>query len=147
MAAVRDVTVNSYIRPLAWVMMPEHVHLVLFPEHAGAVTSFLMGMKRPFAQSVLNRWRELDASVLKRLQRPDGTHRYWQTGGGFDRLLHGNELFEKIAYCHKNPITRGLARTSTDWAWSSARQYKGIDDPIGPRVAFDILPRADRRLT
>jgi REP element-mobilizing transposase RayT len=135
------------IHPLAWVVMPEHVHLVLLPEEEGAMTSFLMGFKRPFAQSVLGRWRELHAPVLNRLLLPDGKHRYWQTGGGFDRLLHGNELFEKIAYCHKNPITRGLAKTSIEWAWSSARQYEKLDDPIGPRVVFDVLPPTDRPLT
>lgn len=128
------------VLPFAWVAMPDHAHLVLFPANDGAITSFLMGFKRPFAQSVLKRWRELDAPILRRLKLPDGTHRYWQTGGGFDRLLHGNELFEKIAYCHKNPITRGLTKTSVEWAWSSARQYEDLDDPIGPRVAFDELP-------
>jgi hypothetical protein len=127
--------------------MPEHVHLVVLPERAGAVTAFLNGLKRPFAQSLLNRWRDLDAPVLQQLLLSDGTHRYWQTGGGFDRQLYGNELFEKIEYCHKNPITRGLSKTSVEWAWSSARQYESMDDPIGPRVAFDLLPPTDRPLT
>ncbi len=146
-AAMRLAFERHAVHPLAWIVMPEHVHLIVLPERNEAVTSFLMGLKRPFAQLVLKRWRELRAPVLSKLLRNDGTHRYWQTGGGFDRLLHGNELFEKIRYCHQNPIRRGLSVTSIDWRWSSAPQYEGLVDSIGPRVAFHVMPPADRVLT
>jgi putative transposase len=153
-AAIRDhfmshlrLALNRHrVQPIAWVVMPDHVHLIVLPKHGDAVTSFLISLKRPFAQSVLTRWRKIDARVLTRIARPDSSHRYWQTGGGYDRLLFGNELFEKIRYCHANPIRRGLCQTSTDWAWSSARQYAGIEDAIGPKINFSLLPASDKSL-
>ena len=36
-------------------------------------------------------------------------------------------LLEKIDYCHKNPLRRGLVHTVEDWRWSSYRYYE-LDD-------------------
>jgi len=35
---------------------------------------------------------------------------------------------EKILYCHKNPVTRGLVTSPEDWEWSSYRWYQGERD-------------------
>jgi len=35
---------------------------------------------------------------------------------------------EKIEYCHKNPVTRGLVKDPGDWPWSSYRWYQGLDE-------------------
>ena len=45
---------------LAWVLMPEHFHLLVvpcLPEHP--VDQLLYALKAPLAQRVLRRWREL----------------------------------------------------------------------------------------
>ena len=34
---------------------------------------------------------------------------------------------EKIHYCRKNSVTRGLVKTPTDGPWSSYRWYMGLD--------------------
>ena len=31
---------------------------------------------------------------------------------------------EKLNYCHKNPITRGIVKRPEEWAWSSYRYYE-----------------------
>jgi len=41
---------------------------------------------------------------------------------------------------HKNPIERGLAKTTVEWKWSSARTYFNPDDLAGPPIAFDLVP-------
>jgi putative transposase len=157
---------------LAWVVMPEHVHLVLFPEPADAISAFLSSLKRSFATEVLRRWRELDAGILPRLRDRRGDPHFWQLGGGYDRNVVGDELLEKIRYCHLNPISRGLVASSVDWRWSSARAYETNAQPgdpafhdlstsrgtqntrvgesggwIGPPIAFEWLPLVDRPLT
>jgi putative transposase len=130
---------------LAWVVMPEHVHLVLFPREAGLVTPFLTSLKSTISREVLARWRELDAPILPRLDDGEGYH-FWQLGGGYDRNVVGQELLEKIAYCHRNPITRGLVKTSSEWKWSSARAYERLEC-IGPAITFDLVPPHTKRLT
>ncbi len=114
-------------RLIAWVIMPEHVHLVVVPKLPDApMPKILSAIKRRFAEQVLRRWRGLDAPVLKRLITTKGNCRFWQTGGGYDRNVRDEaELMEKVDYMHDNPARRGLAESPTEWPWSSARWYAG----------------------
>ena len=114
----------------AWVVMPEHVHLLLLPSPPDmTVTRILRGLKRPFAEHVLNRWRELDAPVLGRIVDARGNEHFWQRGGGYDRnIVSEDEYFEKCLYIHHNPVKRGLVESAVQWKWSSARWYELKDD-------------------
>ena len=125
---------------LAWVVMPEHIHLIVFPENAGAIPAFLRTLKRPFSRTLLDRWRSVDAPILPQLRDRAGHPHVWQPGGGYDRNVVGTELIEKIRYVHRNPIDRGLSPDSVSWKWSSAATYAGRPDAIGPPIAFDLLP-------
>lgn len=118
----------------AWVVMPEHVHLLLVPDRSGeSVSRIMAGLKRPVASRVLRRWRDLDAHVLVKLTDSSGRQHFWQAGGGYDRLIvTQEELMEKVNYIHENPVRRGLVLRCVDWLWSSARQYEGreVDGPV-----------------
>ena len=117
-------------RLLAFVIMPEHVHLVILPEvDVLPVDLLLKRLEGPFAKRVVARWRELDAGVLPSLTDARGGVHFWQAGGGYDRNIRDSaELIEKINYCHDNPRRRGLVATSVEWRWSSARWYSGEGD-------------------
>ena len=39
-------------------------------------------------------------------------------------------LREKLDYCHKNPLTRGLVDRADDWRWSSYRYYELGDESV-----------------
>ena len=112
---------------LAWVVMPEHVHLLIWPSLPEyPVSRVLWWLKRDFARLVIECWRETDATLLARITAPDGKPHFWQRGGGYDRnIFGGNELNEKLEYIHTNPVRRGLAKRPEDWVWSSARWYAG----------------------
>jgi hypothetical protein len=125
--------------------MPEHVHLVVFSEST-TMDAFLKRLKGPFSQWALRRCANANDAMLTRVQTPDG-HRFWQAGGGYDRNVIGDELLEKIRYCHANPVTRALVSRSVDWPWSSARRYESRADAIGPTIPFDRLPRGAGSLT
>ena len=132
--AIKDVFVEELSRSrerlgfglLAYVVMPEHVHLLVWPRLPEApVSKVVWDVKRAVARRVIGRWREIDAPVLERLQHHRGV-RFWQRGGGYDRnVFTRDELEEKVGYIHANPVRRGLAVRPTDWAWSSARWYAG----------------------
>ncbi len=113
---------------LAWVIMPEHVHLLIWPKVSEFPASKVSWwLKRDFACRVITRWRELDASILENIQTPGGKHRFWQHGGGYDRnIVDGHELMEKIRYIHANPVRRSLVARPEEWKWSSARWYAGM---------------------
>jgi len=111
---------------LAWVAMPDHVHLLVVPGPNSTVPKLLTAIKQPVAQSLLRRWRDSREPVLDRLRTQRGTARFWQAGGGFDRNIRdADELARTVHYIHHNPVRAALCGTPTDWAWSSARWYAG----------------------
>ena len=120
----------------AWVLMPEHFHLLVRPASPDQTMSqILRGIKAGFAKLMIRRWRELDASILERIQDDSGTHRFWQAGGGYDRNITSElELIEKIGYIHRNPVTRGLVERPVDWVWFSALWYEQCGSYRGPGI-------------
>ncbi|MEO0629331.1 MAG: transposase [Planctomycetota bacterium] len=103
----------------AWVIMPEHVHLLLTPRLPDVdVPRILSAIKRRSATQILAEMRV----------RGDAPSRLWQPGGGYDRnILGGSELNEKIAYIYASPVRRGLVDRPEDWVWSSARAWAELD--------------------
>lgn len=122
----------------AWVIMPEHFHLLLTPTGETTVTALLRRLKAPFARRVIRRWRSLDAPILSRITAPDGRPRFWQAGGGYDRnIVSNHELIEKIRYIHENPVHRDLVSNASHWRWSSWNWYNG--DRVST-VPIDPIP-------
>ncbi len=138
---------------LAWVAMPEHIHIILVPSArpglpspdspGSALPSILLALKKPFAERVLARWKELRWKGLASLADARGRLHFWQAGGGFDRNVRdAAELAREVRYIHQNPVARGLVKQAADWRWSSARRYAGVPSP-GPDVDtinFEGLP-------
>ncbi len=118
----------------AWVIMPEHAHLLLTLRLSGpGMAPVLSGLKRTFASEVLSRWRAINAPILKKLNDSRGLSHFWQVGGGYDRnIFTSDEYFEKIRYIHHNPVERRLVERPTEWAWSSERAYLGGGEPLIP---------------
>ena len=114
----------------AWVVMPEHVHLIIVPNLDEVSTSqILSAIKRPFAELVLRRCKQLKAPILEKVRVATDRYRFWQAGGGYDRNVRDEtELLRKIEYVHANPVRRGLVEKPVEWKWSSARWYAGICD-------------------
>ena len=122
---------------LAWVLMPEHAHLLVYPQGDPDMGTFEHALKRPFAEAVIRRWKELNAPILRRIAHGNG-HRFWQTGGGYDRnLVSAGAIRQKIQYIHDNPVRRGLTTVATDYAWSSAQFYAGQPDA---KLPCDPIP-------
>ena len=129
-ARIRDMFVEQLMRARdkgafelhAWVVMPEHVHLLITPAlPEWTVARVLRDVKGPFSARVIARWREIDAPILKKITTDSGRVHFWQRGGGYDRNIYTRDEFvEKVEYICSNPVRRGLVRYQEDWRWSSA---------------------------
>jgi putative transposase len=119
---------------IAWVIMPEHIHLLIWPKVPEAtVDVVLSALKEDFAREVITRWRELRAPILSRITDSRGSAHFWLRGGGYDRNIGaGREFTEKFNYIHANPVRRGLVERAVDWKWSSARWYYQREAYWGP---------------
>ena len=114
---------------VAFVFMPEHVHLLVLPLAASSQVSRLLGRtKRQASLAVKRHLVENDLKLLARLtirDRPNHrSFRLWQEGAGYDRNIFSPEALEaSLDYIHTNPVKRGLCQRAVDWDWSSARFY------------------------
>ena len=138
----------------AFVIMPEHVHLLILPHEDATMRQILLALKQPVAQRASWWVRRHAPEFLSSMEdrQPSGrvSHRFWQPGPGYDRNTWSpGELREKVKYIHANPIRRGLVDRPEDWPWSSVRDYTGSlhDAPMTPRgLAVDrVLLPADPR--
>lgn len=89
----------------AWVIMPNHVHLVILP-------------KTPLP--VITRW--LKGSTARKanliLGRTGGA--FWQDESFDHRVRDEQELQRLVQYVEQNPVTAGFVAHPSDWPWSSA---------------------------
>jgi putative transposase len=125
----------------AYVLMPEHVHLLVYPGAApGDVSPFLQAVKEPVARKAIAYLKANAPDWLARLTVQEGKrirHRFWQPGGGYDRnITSSTTLRSVIDYIHANPVRRGLVSKAEEWEWSSARWYAGLR-PV--KIEMDAL--------
>jgi putative transposase len=113
----------------AYVVMPEHVHLLVWPRFPNySISRILTTLKQSVSETALRFVEDHAPTFLKHMAdvQPNGrTHyRFWQRGGGFDRnLFEPNAIWSEIEYMHSNPVRRSLCERATDWVWSSAIEY------------------------
>jgi putative transposase len=115
----------------AFVFMPEHVHLLVYPfgcDDDPPIDSLLKAIKRPYSFRIKQILIKNKSSLLQTLTVRDGADgevfRYWQEGPGYDRNLNQpRSVLASIDYLHLNPVRRGLCERADQWKWSSARWY------------------------
>lgn len=114
-------------RLIAFVCMPEHVHLLVLPGGPNSKISRLMArMKQPTSKEIRKLLEANRSPLLQQLtvrERPGKyCFRFWQEGPGFDRNIFTAEAISaSIEYIHENPVKSGLCQRVIDFKWSSAR--------------------------
>jgi putative transposase len=89
-----------------YVVMPEHVHLLLSEPK-----------ELPFGKLL----RTLKTETSKQLK---GTRsRFWQLNYYDFNVFTQSKFTEKLRYIHRNPIERGLVERPEDWPWSSYNHW------------------------
>ena len=135
--------VGEQFHLVAFVFMPEHVHLLVWPTRndttAECISRFLVAVKVGTSQQVKADLERCGSRLLPRLTVPERSgrtsFRYWQKGPGYDRNLQNEtSVTAAIDYVHLNPVRRGLCKSAQDWRWSSARWYVSegaeVDDQL-----------------
>ena len=89
----------------AWVLMPNHVHLLILP-------------KVPVPVSM--RWLKGSTARKANLLLRRTGQRFWQDES-FDHWVRNNTEFGRIVrYIEENPVAAGLVSSAVLWPWSSA---------------------------
>jgi putative transposase len=128
------------VRMIGYVVMPDHIHLVLWSELADNVKRFLerfLGNTSADIAAMTERAaRRGDAkaarwlSVFKARARDGAVVRVWKERGRAFPVTRDDDLEQKLRYMHENPVRAGLAERAEDWEFSSASWYSTGTGPI-----------------
>ncbi len=130
---------------IAYVVMPEHVHVPLYPhprksDKPTPISRLLLAFKRYVGfygkEKLRDYWRanrRLWSEPLNDWTQGRFDRQTIWSPRGYDFNVDRQEtLLQKIDYCHKNPITRGLADSPEQWRWSSYRYFELDDRSVLP---------------
>jgi putative transposase len=90
-----------------YVVMPEHIHLLVSEPDGGRLAQAMQSLKQGVARRLA-------------LRAPDS---FWQARYYDFNVWSERKFVEKLRYIHRNPVARGLVAEPADWPWSSFRHY------------------------
>lgn len=90
-----------------YVLMPEHVHLLVGETRMASLAVALQVLKQ---------------QTSRKLKKPAEAH-FWQRRYYDFNVWTEQKAVEKLKYMHRNPVQRGLVAMPEDWPWSSFRHY------------------------
>lgn len=118
--AANDVAVWS------WVLMPNHVHLILVPEHVDALRAALSKVHRAYAGRIHSREKR--------------TGHFWQ--GRFGCVaMDEPHLLAALRYVAMNPVRARLSKRAQDWRWSSVHALLDPNKDDGVTDTGPVLER------
>ena len=111
---------------LGYVIMPNHVHLVLFPHRSIRMGSVIGEIKKLSGYRIIANWKKNNSAILETV-RDTGcrkqSYAFWQPRCYDHNCRTLETVREKINYCHMNPVRAGLVDDPGKWEWSSYRWY------------------------
>lgn len=112
---------------LGYVVMPEHVHLLVTEPERGSLALAIQMLKQLTAHKL--RPHSADAP-------------FWYTRYYDFNVRTSKKRIEKLRYLHRNPVVRGLAAKPEDWEWSSFRHYQtGVEGTVEIESEWTALRR------
>ena len=103
----------------AYVVMPEHFHLLVTEPQIGDPSKVMQVVKQRFAQSALS----AEGTRRSPARIPSEPRHIWQTRFYDYNVWTEKKRIEKVRYIHRNPVERGLVSSPDKWRWSSFRYY------------------------
>jgi putative transposase len=97
-----------YFQVIGYVVMPEHVHLLLSEPRKELLGVALQNLK---------------LLVVKHAQQ----NPFWQRRYYDFNVFSEAKIVQKLNYMHWNPIKRGLVDKPEDWRWSSCHYYQTLE--------------------
>jgi REP element-mobilizing transposase RayT len=92
----------------AWVVMPNHVHAVVWPMPGNTLSE------------ILHSWKSFTSKAAN--QRLNRTGEFWQKES-FDHWIRDDvECARLVAYVENNPVKALLCKSPAAWKWSSAHE-------------------------
>lgn len=117
---------------VGYVVMPEHVHLLLSEPECGNPSVVMRVLKQAFTRRLLRKLRlrvDTQQGAPASVALEEG--HIWRCRFYDFVVFSEKKRIEKLRYMHRNPVKRGLVLEPQQWAWSSFRHYaEGLRGPV-----------------
>ncbi len=110
---------------LGYVVMPNHVHVLMSEPKKGTPSTVLQMLKQRVSRGMRKKKRPTPKSQLP-LRFPKfiaDLPQFWQPRFYDFNVYSHRKKKEKLDYMHANPVSRGLVKHPRDWPWSSFSYY------------------------
>ncbi len=112
LSALEMIRLRFGMRVYGYVVMPEHVHLLVGEPPGKTLSKAIQLLKTTVSIQARKQ------SVTRTAESP-----FWQARY-FDHNVRNHYGFEtQLSYIHRNPVKRGLCAKPEDWPWSSFRAW------------------------
>lgn len=116
--AARLVRLNGLC--LGFVVMPNHVHALVWFDEIGLLSTFMDTWKHESSARIKQLYRRRHPDYWEKVGEQDSV---WQARYHSFNVYSEGKLQQKLDYVHLNPVRAGLVDHPVDWRWSSARWY------------------------
>ncbi|MBZ5668101.1 MAG: transposase [Acidobacteriia bacterium] len=105
-----------------YVVMPEHIHLLISEPQKKTPSTVMQALKLGFARRLLAQAKRNRNPAQAVLFARSPQH-VWQRRFYDFNVWTEHKRIEKLRYLHRNPVERGLVASPELWRWSSFRAY------------------------
>lgn len=128
---------NKGVDIYAWVLMTNHLHMIVDMRDDNQVGAFLRDFKKFTSKSIVNTIRaneqesrdwlakrfDFRSAINKRIT----DDKFWFDDNHVE-LIHTYDFYkQKLDYIHQNPVRQEIVDRPEDYLYSSARNYAGLD--------------------
>ena len=106
---------------LGYVVMPEHIHLLIGEPERGNPSTVMQAIKQGWARKMRSGRRRSNRCQAELW--PEATEHFWQRRFYDFVVWSPAKRQQKLNYMHENPVKRGLVREPGQWRWSSHPYY------------------------
>jgi putative transposase len=122
---------NKYNAIVAYALMPEHIHLLLYFKEETMLIEYMRDFKKFTSVQIRHHWQNEQPGILDQLHHRNRKQQFKVWMERFDDvILYSSRVCcIKLNYVNNNPKKRGLCTCSEEYEYSSARFYAGQTDP------------------
>ncbi|MRX47909.1 REP-associated tyrosine transposase [Pedobacter puniceum] len=120
----------------AWVVMSNHVHLIMSSRTGGKLADIMRDLKKYTAYKILKEIKESTTESRKewmlflfakagKENSNNTNYQFWrQDNHPIELDFHSNMFEQRLDYIHNNPVEAGIVEHAADYVYSSAKDYQ-----------------------
>ena len=137
---------NKGLDIYAWVLMTNHLHMIVGIRGENTIGDLLRDFKKFTSKKIVKAIQDNQQESRKNWMmnrfwfrgandKKITNYRFWQEDNHVEQLYSYDFYKQKLDYIHLNPVRQEIVQDPSDYLYSSARNYAGMDGLLKVIVA------------